>query len=93
VDTHSSSFHLTHKDARTLGGIPAQSYGPEAKHRAEKPQEDSVEAATSLDALRPCSFKTTPGAGVMDQWLRALASLSEVMSSTPCHYLVAHNHW
>jgi hypothetical protein len=31
-------------------------------------------------------------AGEMDQWLRALTVLSEVLSSIPSNHMVAHNH-
>jgi hypothetical protein len=32
------------------------------------------------------------GAGEMDQWLRALTALPEVLSSIPSNHMVAHNH-
>jgi hypothetical protein len=31
--------------------------------------------------------------GEMAQWLRALSILTEVLSSSPSNYMVAHNHW
>jgi hypothetical protein len=34
----------------------------------------------------------TLGAREMAQWFRALAAISEVLSSIPSNYMVAHNH-
>ena len=36
--------------------------------------------------------KGRKGAGEMAQWLRALSTLPEVLSSIPSNHMVAHNH-
>jgi hypothetical protein len=43
---------------------------------------------------KSCIIKAVPGAGAgeMAQWLRALAALPEVMSSTLSNHMMAHNH-
>jgi hypothetical protein len=39
-----------------------------------------------------CFLNSTPRAGEMTQWLRALTALPEVLSSNPSNLMVAHNH-
>ena len=38
------------------------------------------------------ALRAGEGAGEMVQWLRALATLPEVLSSIPGNHMVAHNH-
>jgi hypothetical protein len=39
-----------------------------------------------------CFLKPASGAGEMAQWLRALTTLPEVLSSIPRNHIVVHNH-